>query len=103
MPDQREQRLGILDLQAVVLRSNGVRDLGELSSVADDESLTMAPQRLARDCCTGQSLELALELLSHRLDELTLLGDQQRICILVVLGLRKEVGRDESCVRFRVR
>ena len=59
----------------------------ELGSTGDDERLTMAPERLARDRVPWERLELLPELHLDCLDELARVGGQQDVGVLVVLGL----------------
>src|SRR6185437_4064991 len=89
--DLAGERLGALghDLEMLGREAVDERQRG-LKRRADDDSAVQTPAR-ARDRRARQALELALHLRFRRPREVWIVGDEDRLRGLVVLGLRQKI------------
>ena len=77
-----------------MLRCQGIHQVRRVLDPADHHRRTMRPPARGRDPATVEPQELRLDRRHHPLGEATVVGDQDRLSTLVMLGLREQVGGD---------
>src|SRR6185369_2140868 len=77
-----------------MLRSDPVREVDRLLEAPGNDDCTVAFPRLPGNALPGEFLKLLFDLSGYLLAELPVSGNQDGRGQLIMLGLRKEIGRD---------
>ena len=89
-PRRQPVRLG--DRQLDMFRRDAVDQVGPLIEVVDDDRGAVCAPAGAGDISARHGPELALDGADHGIGEIRVVGDQDRLRRLVVLGLGQQVG-----------
>ncbi len=93
--DAVHEGVGVGDGQAEVLGREVVGDARRLGEIADDEAMPVRSHGGLRDRAARQIREAPLDGARDGVGLLAAQGDEHRVGVLVVLGLREEIGGDD--------